>query len=215
MDDQRFSGLLSDLIPDEIEKRLGLGGESSDEPDTRAVELLKAAAGQAGGGVENELNDFLNGRGALLETTRSAVVRGGSTAEGRKSAASEVAAFLTERLNLSAPLAKLVAPLVIQLFPAIGKLAGGSATTTKPKPRRKKKKEEGGTSKPRPSQAHKPKPKPSSSTRPASSQKPKPTPSGKPKKPKPPSSGKPKPSSARPGKKRPKRAVEIETGEEA
>jgi hypothetical protein len=213
MDDQKFSGLLSDLIPDEIENRLGLGGESSGEPDTRTVELLKAAAGQAGGGVENELNDFLNGRGALLETTRSAVARGGSTAEGRKSAASEVAAFLTNQLHLSAPLAKLVAPLAIQLFPAIGKLAGGSTTTTKPKPRRKKKKEEESSNKPRPSQTHKP--KPSSSTRPASSQKPRPTSSGKPKKPKPSSSGKPKPSTARPGRKRPKRAVEIEIGPEA
>ena len=192
MDDQKFSGLLSDLIPDEIEKRLGLGSESSGEQNTRAVEMLKAAAGQSGGSVENELNDFLNGRGALLETTRSAVARGGSTAS------SEVAAFLTNQLHLSAPLAKLIAPLVIQLFPAIGKLAGGS-TTTKPKRRRKKKKEES-SSKPRPSQSHKPKkPKPSSSTRPASSQKPK----------------KPKPSSTGPGRKRPKRALEIETGQDA
>ena len=196
MDDQTLKGLLSKLIPDEIENRLGLSGGSSEEQNTRAVELLKTAAGQAGGGMENEMNDFLNGRGALLETTRSAVARGGS------SAVKEVAAFLTSQLHLSAPLAKLIAPLLIQLFPAIGKLTGTSATEKPKKPRRKKKKEDSSA---KPASAHKPKkPKPSSTTKPAASH--------KPKKPKASSSGKPK--KTRSSSAQPKRALEIDLGQE-
>lgn len=203
MDDQRFSGLLSQLIPDENENSLEAGKEGSGEQNIRMAGLLKLVAGQAGGGAENEVNDFLNGRGELLETTRAAVARGG------KSAASVVADFLEEKLHLSAPLAKIIAPLVVQLFPAIKQITG-TETATKPKPRRKKKKEESSTKpkpKPKPKPSTRPhKPKPSSSTKPASGQKPKPS-SSKPKK--------PKPSSAQSGRKRPKRTQEINAGEEA
>ncbi len=199
MDDQKFSGLLSQLIPDEIENRLGLGGESEGEQNSRTIELLKSIAGQAGGGVENELSAFLNGSGALLETTRTAVARSGSSASGRKTATNEVAAFLTSQLHFSAPIAKLIAPLVIQIFPAIGNLTG-SSTTSKPKPRRKKKEDSSSA----PSHSHRP--RPSSSTKPAANH--------KPRKPKNSSSSKPKPSATRP-RKRPKRTLEIDTGQEA
>ncbi len=201
MDDQRLSGLLSQLIPDENENSLEAGKEGSGEQNTRIAGLLKLVAGQAGSGAENEVNDFLNGRGELLETTRAAVARGG------KSAASVVADFLEEKLHLSATLAKIIAPLVVQLFPAIKQITG-TETATKPKPRRKKKKEESSTKpKPKPKPSTRPhKPKPSSSTKPASGQKPKPS-SNKPKK--------PKPSSAQSGRKRPKRTQEINAGEEA
>ncbi len=199
MDETKFSGLLSQIIPDEIGKSLGLGGENAGKQNSRAFELLKNVAGQAGGGVENELNDFLNGRGALLETTRAAVARGGTSTTGRKTAANEVSAFLTNQLHFSALIAELIAPLVIQIFPAIGNLAG-SGTASKPKPRRKKKEDSSSA----PSHSHRP--RPSSSTKPAASH--------KPRKPKNSSSSKPKPSATRP-RKRPKRTLEIDTGQEA
>lgn len=179
MDERSLQGLISSLIPDEIE---GFLTQSGEQP-SRSVELLKTAAGQVGGEADVEINNFLNGRGALLETTRAAATRSGV------SASNTVAEFLTGQLHFSPALARIVAPLLVNLLPGIGKLPGSGAAA-KPKPKRKKPKSSSTQT------AHQAKPK-----------KPKSATSSKPKKPKTSSSKKP---AAKP--KRRGRAGEIPAG---
>lgn len=99
---------------------------------------LKALAGSSGGPLVDAVEEFLGGKGELLETTRSVLLRNKTTAE------KEVAEFLEKKFNLSPVVAALVAPLVIKLVPALAKSVAGSSTSTtaakpKPKPRKKPK----------------------------------------------------------------------------
>lgn len=167
MDQRSLQDLISKLIPDEVEGLLNQGDNQAGEQQNRMVELLKTAAGQAGGDADTEISNFLNGRGTLLETTRAAATKGGS------SAASIVTNFLTGQLHLSPALARIIAPLLISLVSAIGKLPG-TGTAAKPKTQKKK---------PRPSSA-----KTAQHTRP---RKPASSASSKPKKPKSASNKKP------------------------
>lgn len=82
------------------------------------IESLKALTENFGEAVGKEVSEFLNGKGTLLETTRTAVARGGS------SAVTEVAELLTDKFGISPPLARIVATLLVRLFPSISKLTG-------------------------------------------------------------------------------------------
>lgn len=132
MDDKPLSDLISQILPDEVEKAIGLGKDQPGDDNPVLIASLKAAAGQSGSLVETAVNQFLNGEGDLLETTRSAVTRSKTTAKN------EVAAFLESKFNLSPAVAKLLATLLVKLFPSIAKLTG-EASAEKKKPRRKKK----------------------------------------------------------------------------
>jgi hypothetical protein len=132
MEEKSLSGLFSQLIPDEIENSLGLGGKSPDEQNSILVGSLKVAAGQSGGAMVTVINEFLSGQGDLLETTRAAVTRSGS------SASKEIATLLTTQFKLAPTTAQIIAALLVKLFPSIKK-AAKSDTPTKKKPRRKAK----------------------------------------------------------------------------
>lgn len=140
MEDKSLPDIISQILPDEVEQSLGIGKQKTTDQDNVLIASLKAAAGQSGGQVEESVNQFLNGEGELLETTRSAVTRSKTTAKN------EVAAFLEKKFNLSPNVAKLVAMLVVKLFPSISKLTGEAATEKK-KPRKKKPKTSTTTSK--------------------------------------------------------------------
>jgi len=113
--------------------------DSDNEADVLSASL-KALAGASGGALSTAIEDFLSGKGELLEATRSA------SSKAKKTAREEVAAFLTKNLKLSPTLAKLVAPILLKLFPVLGKTVGGKESTEKP--------------------ASKPKPKPKPTTKP-------------------------------------------------
>ena len=162
MDEKSIAGMLSQLIPDSIENSLGLGNASPGKPDNRLVESLKAIAGQAGGSIEPALNEFLSGKGELHEATRAAALRGGT------SSAAEIASLLITRFNLAPALASLVAPLLVNLLPALGQSAGGAATAT-PKPRRKAKPKASSSARPKAKASTRPK---ASVSRPAAKKKP-------------------------------------------
>ena len=158
MDDKSLFDNLAELISKEVGKESSLEAERSGEQENILVESLKAFAGQSSEGVGKEVNEFLNGRGSLLETTRSAVVRSGS------SASKEVGVFLKEAFNLPATMANTLAALIVKIFPSISKLTGEEQAAKPKRPR--KKKASTSTSKPK-------KRKTSSSTKPSSSSKPK------------------------------------------
>jgi len=140
MEDKSLPDIISQILPDEVEQSLGIGKQKTTDQDNVLIASLKAAAGQSGGQVEESVNQFLNGEGELIETTRSAITRSKTTAKN------EVAAFLEKKFNLSPNVAKLVAMLTVKLFPSISKLTGEAATEKK-KPRKKKPKTSTTTSK--------------------------------------------------------------------
>ena len=175
MTEKKPGDLLSQLLPDQIEESLGLGGTTQESQDNLLIALLKEAIGPQSGPLGELIDQFLDGKGALHDTTRAALAR------SPRSAQREVAAFLSETLNLNAATAKVVAGLLVRLFPALGKLGGGAEE--KAKPRRKKKPASSSSSSVRP------KKKPAAST--SAKAKKKPTASDKPAKPKKPARKKP------------------------
>ena len=130
MDNRSLSDDLSKLFSSERVENPE--GENPNEQDNSLIERLKALAGGSEEGVGKEVNEFLEGKGSLLESTRAAVTG------GKRTAIKELAAILAEKFGLSTPLAQIIATLLVRLFPSISKLTGGT-TTTKPKPRRKTK----------------------------------------------------------------------------
>lgn len=163
MDEKSLSDLFSKLVPDELEARLAGRTVDSDERDGLLIEALRSLAGQSESSMATALNEFLNGKGVLLERTRSAVTRGGKTATN------EVADFLKEHFNLSASVAKTIATLLVRLFPSISMLTG-EESISKPKPRRRTKPKTASSAKP--ASASKPrKRKTATSARPAASRK--------------------------------------------
>jgi len=156
VDEKSLGDMLSKIISDEVEQK---ETQPQEVQSSALVEGLKSAAGLAGGDVQGAVEEFLGGKGDLLDTTRAAVERGGTSAK------SVVAAFLQEKFKLSPTLAGIIAPLLVRLFPAIGKLTGTSTAADKPKPRRKKK-PTASTAKPAASSKKKPKKKETATAKP-------------------------------------------------
>jgi hypothetical protein len=140
MTEKKPGDLLSQLIPDQIEESLGLGEAAQKSQDSLLIALLKEAVSPNSGPLGELIDQFLDGKGVLHETTRTALAR------GPRSAQREVASFLSETLNLNAATAKVVASLLVRLFPALGKLG---AAEEKAKPRRKKKPASSSSTKPK------------------------------------------------------------------
>lgn len=130
MDEDSLAGLFSSLIPDELAKNLGLTPEEGGGSKEQLAGLLKAAAGQAGGPLEEAIDEFLQGRGSLFKDTSSALSRGIGITE------TKIVSILTSKFNLPPAMAKLLAPLLIKLLPEVMKEA---ESTAKKKPRRKAK----------------------------------------------------------------------------
>lgn len=147
MDEKSLSDLLVNILPDEIEKAVNQGGEHSAQEDVLAG-LLKASARQFGAPTEQAVDEFLVGKGELYETTRSALVRGKGTAK------SDITEFLTSKLNIPAPVANIIAGMLLNL---VGSISTDSETETpaKKKPRKKKKPASGSTAKPAPASSKK------------------------------------------------------------
>lgn len=120
---------------------------------------LRAMAGAAGGPLQTAVEEFLGGQGDLLEATRAA------SGKASKTAKDELTAFLVSKLNLSPMVAKLVAPMLLKLFPVLGKAldAGAAekpAAKPKPKPKTKPKSKTPEKEKPAATSKKKPKKKP-------------------------------------------------------
>lgn len=113
MDDKSIPDLLSGLIPGTAEEQSKPGGQVG-QRDRILVEGLKAMVGQIGGTFQDAVNEFLDGKGELHQTTRAALKTGKKTAEN------EAVAMLTKQFHLSPAIAKLIAPLLVKLLPSIG-----------------------------------------------------------------------------------------------
>jgi hypothetical protein len=129
-------GSLFDNLSELISKTVGKESPSEEEKSVAQsdllIETLKIVSVQASEGLGKELNEFLNGRGNLLETTRSAISRSGS------SAAKDLAAVLKETFNLSSASANTVAALLVKLIPSINKTTSEEETSKPKRPRKKK-----------------------------------------------------------------------------
>lgn len=100
-------------------------------PPALLADILKAAAGRSGGLVGAAVDEFLSGKGELLDVVRSSLI-------GRKTAAKKkIAAFLEEKFKLSADVALVLSALLIKVAPAAGSLAEKTVEKEK-KPSRKK-----------------------------------------------------------------------------
>lgn len=119
-------------IPAPPEKSIDLNAVAGEDTGAVLTDILKSAAARAGGPLQGAVEEFLGGKGELLESTRSSLTR------GKTAAKKEIAAFLVERFKLAPAVAKVVANLLIRLVPALGELVGGEETQ-QTKPRRKKK----------------------------------------------------------------------------
>jgi outer membrane biosynthesis protein TonB len=194
MDEKSLTDLLANLIPGEDEDTTGQAAkELKDGEKSLLLAGLTSLAGQSGGPLQAAVGEFLGGRGELLQRA--------SSSSSKKTAIENVEEFLTTKLNVSPTLAKLIAPLVVNLVPALG------GETAKPRRRRK--------AKPKSESSSAKKPKKPSSAKPAA--KPKPSSSSKPKPKKKPASSS---SSAKTGKKesrpaaKPKKSTRAETVED-
>ncbi len=125
-------------IPAETEKQAApeqpLTAERSAQVGQPALlaDILKAAAGRSGGVVEAAVDEFLGGKGELLELVRTSLT-------GRKTAAKKkIAAFLEEKFKLSSEVALVIASLLIKVAPGVGDLVEKASPDEK-KPARKKK----------------------------------------------------------------------------
>ncbi len=102
------------------------------EPPALLADILRAAAGRSGGLVGAAVEEFLGGKGELLEVVRSSLT-------GRKTTAKKkIAAFLEDKFKLSAEVALVLAGLLIKVAPAMGSLVDQTYGEEK-KPARKKK----------------------------------------------------------------------------
>ncbi len=96
------------------------------------ADILKAAADRSGKPAGAAVEEFLEGKGDLLDLVRSSLT-------GRKTAAKKkIAAFLVEKFKLTEEVALTLASLLIKAVPAAGKLAEQTEKEEKKTVRRKK-----------------------------------------------------------------------------
>lgn len=148
MEEKSISDLLSKFIPDQAEP----GAEEADEQNNLLIQSLKALAGQSGDEAAAEVDEFLNGKGALHETTRTALVR------GKSSAVDNLTQVLINQFKLSPTVASVIASLLVKVMPSIGK-----PSPAKKKPRNKAKPKATASTKKKPKKKATSKPKSSTS----------------------------------------------------
>jgi hypothetical protein len=126
MDEKNIPGLLSSLVSGAADEK---GQQSKDEAvqqDSLLIQSLRALAGQSSDAAAAEVDEFLSGKGALHETTRAAMVR------GKSAAVDDLSKVLVDQLKLSPTIASVIAGLLVQVIPSIGK-----ESPTKKKPGKK------------------------------------------------------------------------------
>jgi hypothetical protein len=169
MDEKSLPDQISQLMNDTPEIKPDSSVEKTDEQKDVLLDSLKSVAGESDGALEAALDDFMNGKGILHETTRSALTRGGT-------GLSDVITWLVKQFKLSPAVAKILASLILKMQPS-GSQDTAKESTTKKKPRRKtkpkavssaKKKKKKTTAKPKKTAARK---KAASKTKPRSSKK--------------------------------------------
>jgi hypothetical protein len=131
MKEKSLPDQISHLMNDTPEMDASPVEENTDEQKDILVENLKAAAGQTDGALDAALDEFLDGKGVLHETTRAALTRGGG-------GLNEVIQLLTKQFKLSPAVAKMIASLILKLQPS-GSKETAKESTAKKKPRRKTK----------------------------------------------------------------------------
>ena len=151
MDEKTLSDQISHLMNDTPEIKPGSSEESTDEKMDILVESLKTAAGQSDGALDAALDEFMEGKGVLHETTRSAITRGGS-------GLSEIIKLLTSQFKLSPAVAKIIASLILKMQSSVSKETAKDSTEKK-KPPRKAKPKTASSAKKEPSSSKKPKKK--------------------------------------------------------
>lgn len=149
MEEKSLSDLLSKFIPDEAEQKSEREGQ---EQTSLIVQSLKALAGQSGDDTAAEVDEFLRGKGTLLDSTRASLVR------GKSAAVDDLTRVLIDQFKLSPTIASVIAGLLVQVMPSIGKQA-----PAKKKPRKKAKPKTTASSKKKPKKATASKPKSSTS----------------------------------------------------
>jgi len=127
MDEKSLSDEISQLMSDTPPIEPASSEEKTDEQQDILADNLKAVAGETGGELETALDEFLSGKGALHEATRSALTRGGDRG------LSDVISLLMKQFKLSPAMAKLIASLIMKMQ------SSAKDSTAKKKPRRKSK----------------------------------------------------------------------------
>jgi hypothetical protein len=164
MDEKTLSDQISHLMNDTPEADPGPSEENTDEKKDILVESLKTAAGQTDGALDAALDEFMEGKGVLHETTRAAITRGSS-------GLSEVIKLLTSQFKLSPAVAKIIASLILKMQSSVSKETAKDSTTKK-KPRRKAKPKAASSAKKKPSSSKKPKKKTAAKAQKTTSKKP-------------------------------------------
>ena len=123
------------------EKSADLSGITAEDSNAILTDILKSAASRAGGPIEAAVEEFLGGKGELLESTRSSLSR------GKTAAKKEINAFLIEKFNLAPAVAKVIASLLIKLVPQLGELIGEKEKSAVKKKAAKSKKKTASTTK--------------------------------------------------------------------
>lgn len=152
MDEKSNPDPLSKSIPEAAGQSDEPGEEGSNEQNSLIAQSLKALAGGADDSAAAEVNEFLKGKGALIETTRASLVR------GKSSAVDDLTKLLIEQFKLSPTIASVIAGLLVQILPSIDK-----KTPAKKKPRKKAKPKTTASTKKKPKKATAKKPKSSTS----------------------------------------------------
>ena len=160
MDEKSLSDQISSLMNDTPDVDSSPVEADTDEQKDILAESLRSATGQTDGALDAALDEFLNGKGILHETTRSALTRGGSGLE-------EVIKLLTSQFKLSPAVAKVLASLILKMQSSTGQDA-----KAKKKPRRKSKPKAAASTKKKPSSAKKPKKKTTAKAKKTASKKP-------------------------------------------
>jgi hypothetical protein len=158
IDEKTLSDQISHLMNDTPENEPGPGDENTDAKKDILVESLKTEAGQ----TDAALDEFMEGRGVLHETTRAAITRGGS-------GLNEVIQLLTSQFKLSPAVAKIIASLILKMQSSVSKETAKDSTTKK-KPRRKPK--TASSAKKKPISSKKPKKKTAAKAKKTTSKKP-------------------------------------------
>lgn len=127
MEDKGLTDILSNLIPHPKEENLNIQDVQTEEQDNAIAEGLETLAGRSGGELKTAIDEFLKGKGELLESTRSAL------AIDKKSAEKSIIDLLIARFNLSPTLAAVIAPMLLKLIPGAEKKKRRTSTKRKKK----------------------------------------------------------------------------------
>jgi len=126
MEERSILDLLSHFVSDDQDEQDAQGKTKSDEQNNLLITSLKALINKSGSAID--IDEFLSGKGTLLETTRAALVSNSSAAT------EEIATILIKQFDIPPGIAKTLAGILISLLPSVE-----TETTETKKPRKKTK----------------------------------------------------------------------------